>query len=112
MTTTMMGVQGRKPVPGQRPSQGMNDLGGGQWARMSPELNQSIRPSQDANVVGNGPYPRRNPDLAQGTAHMQSRTPLPQANGRAVFEGYRKEVANDFRGEKPQYNPVRSQGLL
>ena len=35
---------------------------------------------------------------------------MPSPNGRVIFEGYRKDILNNFEGEKPRFNPVRSHG--
>jgi hypothetical protein len=78
----MNGMQSRKLVPG--------------------------RQSEDSNVSGYGSYPARSLDSTQGTSQSGSRTQLPSPNGRVIFEGYRKDIINNFEGEKPRFNPVRS----
>jgi len=78
----MNGVQSRKPVPQKQ--------------------------SADSNTSGYGPYPTRSQDFVRGGAQMESRTQLPTPNGRVIFEGYRKDIINNFEGEKPRFNPVCS----
>ncbi len=76
----MNGVQTRKPLP--------------------------QRPSEDMTTGGYGPYPTRSQEMVKGTAQLESRTQLPQPNGRVILEGYRKDIINNFEGEKPRFNPV------
>lgn len=66
------------------------------------------RQSEDSNTSGYGSYPTRSQDSTRGTSQSGSRTQLPSPNGRVIFEGYRKDIINNFEGEKPRFNPVRS----
>lgn len=74
----MNGIQGRKLVPG--------------------------RPSQES--VRYVPFARSN-EGAQGTAQLESQIRVPSPKGKVIFEGYRKDILNNFEGETPRWNPVR-----
>jgi hypothetical protein len=79
---TMNGIQNRKPVPS--------------------------RQSGDSNTSGYGSYPARSQDSTRVASQSGSRAQLPSPNGRVIFEGYRKDIINNFEGEKPRFNPVWS----
>jgi hypothetical protein len=81
----MNGTQSRKPVPARGRS-------------------------GDSNTSGYGSYPTRSQDPTQGSWQSGSRAQLPSPNGRVIFEGYRKDILNNFEGEKPRFNPVCSHG--
>lgn len=75
----MNGAQGRKPVSG--------------------------RPSQES--VGYVPFARRSNEATQGTAQLESQIRVPSPKGKVIFEGYRKDILNNFQEENPRWNPVR-----
>jgi hypothetical protein len=75
----MNGAQGRKPASG--------------------------RPSQES--VGYVPFARKSNEGTQGKAQLESQIRMPSPKGKVIFEGYRKDILNNFEGENPRWNPVR-----
>ena len=64
------------------------------------------RQSDDLQTAGYAPYERRSDEHAHSAGQMESHIQLAPPDGRMVFEGYRKDIINNFEGDKPRHNPV------
>jgi hypothetical protein len=64
------------------------------------------RPSVDSMTAG--PYMSRNREFAQGATQSQAQTPVQGPSRRALLEGYKPSISNNFEDERPRFNPVSS----
>jgi hypothetical protein len=62
------------------------------------------RPSQES--FGYGPYARGSVELAKEASRRESQGRLPVPPDNVLFDGYRKDILNEFQGEQPRWNPV------